>query len=47
MTDRLYWSFPWGEIFYKCRIHNVPYPKGAVCPKCKYEEDVKDTDNEN
>jgi hypothetical protein len=24
--------------YYKCRKHDVPYPKGAECPKCNMEK---------
>ena len=30
------------ETWYKCSEHNVPYPKGAKCPKCEKDKIMKE-----
>jgi hypothetical protein len=30
------------DFWYRCKEHQVPYPRGAQCPKCKMEKLKKD-----
>ena len=35
-ADPICYKDPFGtETFYKCLIHDVPYPRGASCPRCE------------
>lgn len=34
----LYDSFLSSETWMECRVHKVPYPKGAKCPVCEGEQ---------
>lgn len=35
MSKRRIWTL--FERWYKCTKHNIPFPNGSKCPKCKSE----------
>ncbi len=39
MTDRIFGGF-FDEIYYRCKKHYIPYPKGAKCPRCEQEKEM-------